>query len=124
MDLRGVLCDVVFPSKHASKVDGFLDRHQIAIVAAPKFNSARSQFPVVMSFVFPLVKYLYRLIAANRGEREQQQLSSISLARCFLYRFTNRFPIWGFFGQGRGVGLLIYSRHPLQLVKPASVLGE
>jgi hypothetical protein len=118
------LCDVVFSSKHARQVDGFLDRHQIAIVSTPKFNPARSQFPVVMSFVFPPIKYLYRLIAANRGERKEKQLSSISLARGSLYRFTNRFPIRDFFGQGRGDGLLTYSRRSLQLVKPASVLGE
>jgi hypothetical protein len=115
---------VVFSSKHAGKVDRFLDRHQVVIVSATKFNSARSQFPVVMPFVFPLVKYLYGLIPANRGEREQKQLSSISLARGSFYRYTNRCPIRDFFGQGRGGGRLTYSRCSLQLKKAASVLVE
>jgi hypothetical protein len=117
------LCDVVFSSKYAGKVDGFLDRHQNGIVSATKFNSPRSQLPVVMSFVFPLIKYLYCLIPANRGEREQKPLSSISLARGSFYRCTNRCPIRDFFGQGRGGGVLTY-RRSLQLVKAASVLGE
>jgi hypothetical protein len=34
---------VVFSSKQAGKVDGFLYRHQIAIVSATKFNSAGPQ---------------------------------------------------------------------------------
>ena len=34
------LCDVVFPSKQAGKVDGFLNRHQIAVVSAVEPNSA------------------------------------------------------------------------------------
>ena len=92
---------MVFSSKQAGKVDGFLYRHQIASVSATKLNSARAQFPVVMSSVVPLVKYLHCFIAANRGEREQKQLGSISLPRSSLYRFTNRFPLRDFFGQGR-----------------------
>jgi hypothetical protein len=115
---------VVFPSKQARKIYGFLDGHQIAIVSATKFNSARSQFPVVMSFVFPLVKYLHRLITAHRREREQKQLSSISLMRSSLYRFTNRFSIRDFLGRGRGSGLLTYSGNSLQVVKPVAVFGE
>ena len=98
---------MVFSSKQAGKVDGFLDRHQIAIVSATKLNSAGPQFPIVMSSVVPPVKYLHCLIAANRSEREQQQFSSISLPRSSLYRFTNRFPIRDFFCQGKGSGLLI-----------------
>src|ERR1044071_8266074 len=104
--LRSVLCEVVFSSKQAGKVDGFLYRHQIAIVTATKLNSAGPQFPIVMSSIVSLVKYLHCLITANRSEREQKQLRSISLSRSSLYRFTNRFPI-GAFGQGRGCGLLI-----------------
>ena len=98
-ELRGVLCHVVFSSKHAGKVDGFLDRHKIAFASATELNSARPKFPVVMSFLFTLVKYLHGLIATNRGEREQKQLSCISLARSSLYRFTNRFSIRDFFGR-------------------------
>ncbi len=102
-----LLCEVVFSSKQAGKVDGFLYRHQIAIVSPTKLNSAGSEFPIVMSSVVPPVKYLHCLIAANRSEREQQQLGSISLSRSSLDSFTNRFPIGDFFGQGRGYGLVI-----------------
>jgi hypothetical protein len=98
---------VIFSSKQAGKVDGFLYRHQIAIVSATKLNSAGPQFPIVMSSVVPLVKYLHCLITANRSEREQKQLRSISLPRSSLYRFTNRFPIRYFFGQGRDVDCCI-----------------
>ena len=66
------MCEVVFSSKQASKVDGFLYRHQIALVAPTKFDSAGPQFPIVMSSVVPPVKYLHGLIAANRSEREQK----------------------------------------------------
>jgi len=122
--LKGVLCDVVFSSKHPGKVDGFLDRHQIAIISARKLNSACPQFPVVVSFEFTPVKYLYCLIAANSRKREQKQLSFISLLRSSLYRFTNRLAIRDFFGQGRGCGLLTYTRRSLQLEELASVFGE
>jgi hypothetical protein len=104
---KSVLCEVIFSSKQAGKVDGFLYRHEIAIVSTTKLNSAGPQFPVVMSSVVPPVKYLHCLITANRSEREQKQLGSISLPRNSLYRFTNRFPIRDFFSQGRGCGLLI-----------------
>ena len=69
--LRDVLCDVVLSSKQTGKVDGFLDRHQVAIVSATKLNSAGPQFPIVVSSVVQPVKYLHCLIAANRSEREQ-----------------------------------------------------
>src|SRR6185369_6447079 len=97
-NLRGQesLCDVVFPSKQAGKVDGFLDRHQIAVVSAVEPNSAGAKFPVVMSFVTSLVKYFHSLITTNRRKREQQDLSSISLMRRGLYRCSNGFPIWDF----------------------------
>ena len=89
-----VLGDVVFPSKQAGKVDGFLDRHQIAVVSALEPNSAGAKFPVVMSFVTPLVEYLHGLITTNSRERKQKDLSSISLMRRCLYRCPNGFPIW------------------------------
>ena len=61
------LFEVIFPSEQTGQVDGFLNRHQIVIVSTTKLNSARPQFPVIMSFVFTLVKYLHCLIAANHG---------------------------------------------------------
>ena len=90
------MCDVVFPSKQASQVDGFLDRHQIAVVSAVELNSAGAKFPVVMSFVTPLVEYFYSLITTNCREREQKDLSSISLMRRYLNCCSNGFPISGF----------------------------
>src|SRR6476619_5865245 len=66
-----VLCDVVFPSKQAGKVDGFLDRHQIGVVSAVEPNSAGAKFPVVMSFVTPLVEYFHSLITTNCSKREE-----------------------------------------------------
>ena len=117
------MCEVVFSSKQAGKVDGFLYRHQIAIVSATKPNSAGPQFPVVMPAVGPPVKYLHCLITANRREREQKQLGSISLPRSSLYRFTNRFPIRDFFGQGRMRTVDLYPASP-QLVKLVSVFAE
>src|SRR5688500_2701142 len=96
-----VLCDVVFPSKQAGKVDGFLDRHQIAVVSAVEPNSAGAKFPVVMSVVTPLVEYFHSLITTNCREREQKDLSSISLMRRCLYRCSNGFPISDFPRQRR-----------------------
>src|SRR6185503_15982329 len=97
-----VLCDIVFPAKRAGKVDGFLDRHQIAVVSAGELNSAGAKFPVIMSFVTPLVEYFHSLITTNCNKREQKDLSSISLMRLGLYRCSNGFPIWDFSGQRRG----------------------
>ena len=67
-----MLCDVVFPSKQVGKVDGFLDRHQIAVVSAVEPNSAGPKFPVVMSFVTPLVEYFHSVITTNCSKREQK----------------------------------------------------
>jgi hypothetical protein len=58
---------VVFPSKQAGKVNGFLDRQQIAVVSVVEPNSAGAKFPVVMFFVTPLIEYFTRptLIASH-----------------------------------------------------------
>ena len=42
----------------------------------------------------PLVEYVQSLITTNCSEREQKDLSSISLMRRCLYRCSNGFPIW------------------------------
>src|ERR1044071_861585 len=76
-----------------------------------------------MPLVFPFVEYLNSLITADRGEREQQYLSSISLVRCCLDRFANGFPIEHLFRQSSGCWLLSHSRH-FQLVKPPSIFDE
>ena len=117
------LRDVVFPSKEARKVDGFLDRHQIAVVSGGEPNSAGAKFPVVMSFVTPLVEYFHGLITTNCSKREQKDLSSISLMRRCLYCCSNGFPIWDFPRQG-GCRLLTYSWDVLQFVEFGSVLRE
>src|SRR5687767_7379259 len=89
-----VLCDIVVASKQDGKVDGFLDRHEMTLVSTVESNSAGAKFPVVMSFVTPLVEYLHSLISTDCSEREQKDLSSISLMRRCLYRCSNGFPIW------------------------------
>jgi len=49
-----VLCDEVFPSKEAGKVEGFLDRHQIAVVSAVEPNSF---LPIVESITSSLGRH-------------------------------------------------------------------
>ena len=116
------MCDVVFPSKQAGEVDGFLDRHKIAVVSTVEPNSAGAKFPVVMSFVTPLVEYFHSLITTNCSKREQKDLSSISLMRRCLYRCSNGFPIWDFPRQKRC--RLLYSWEVLQFVEFDSVFGK
>ena len=98
---QALLFDVVFPSKQAGKVDGLLNRHQIAVVSAVEPNPAGAKFPVVMSFVTPLVEYFHSLITTNRSKREQKDLNSIPLMNRCLYRCSNGFPIWDFPRQRR-----------------------
>jgi hypothetical protein len=117
------LCDIVFPSKQAGKVDRFLDRYQIAVVSAVEPNSAGAKFPVVMSFVTPLVENFHSLITTNCSKREQKDLNSISLMRRCLYCCSNGFPIWDFPRQRR-YRLLTYSREVLQFVEFGSVFRE